>query len=169
MVTIEDDVEFLKLQDKAPNVKIYVLLCDNYDCTHHFTKNTTTWQVNMKHEWLLNLTCRVCNTTWSICCHCNKTKSKFLTTKQINMHRLTYHGNKRKKKIIDQIYLVKKKQKKTTESCAIILEETMTESETKFETIADDVQVTNENDYDSRNTLQENDKTGSLIVCIFSL
>ena len=50
MVTIEDDVEFKHLQEKAPNAKLYVLLCDNYDCTCHFTKNTTTWQVDIKYD-----------------------------------------------------------------------------------------------------------------------
>lgn len=141
MVKIEDDLEFKLLQEKAPSVKVFVLLCSNYDCTRHFTKNTTKWQDDMNHEWLLNLTCTVCNATWSICYHCNKTKTKFVNTKQINMHKLTYHGKKRKKNNIETINLVQKHQKTKTNSNIT-------------ETIADDKLSTNKNDNDSLITYQ---------------
>lgn len=168
MATIEEDVEFKILQEKAPNVKIYILLCDNYDCTHHFTKNTTTWEVDNKHEWLLNLTCKVCKSTWSICSHCCKTKTKFSTTKQINMHRLTYHGNKRKQKIINPTNLVTKKQKMTTKIIDIVPEVTMVVYEAKSINISDDVPVANENGNDSLTTLHEIDIIPSLIVCVLT-
>lgn len=95
MVTIDNDIMFKELQAKAPNAKLGVLLCDNHRCNHHFSTNTTIWNEDDKYPWLLNMSCTVCKSTWSTCWLCIKTKSKLINTKQINVHRLSYHNLKK--------------------------------------------------------------------------
>lgn len=100
MSTIDNDIKFKELQAKAPHAKLGVLLCDNHRCNHHFSMNTTIWNEDDNYPWLLNMSCTVCKSTWSTCWVCIKTKSKLINTKQINVHRLSYHnlkkmGNKR--------------------------------------------------------------------------
>jgi hypothetical protein len=131
MVTIDNDIKFKELQAKAPNAKLYVLLCDNHRCNNHFSKNTTIWNEDVTHPWLLNMSCTVCKSTWSTCFQCIKTKSKLVNTKQINVHRLSYHNVKKlsSKRPIETCVNILKKYKTTTDSEHVETTEKMVETE----------------------------------------
>ena len=106
MMNINDDLHnstfhnnvYQALKNRAKKAQSHVLTCNNNKCSKNFTINTTEWIDDKNENWLLNLSCSICNAKWSICSVCNNFKTKLIEKRQIDLHRNRYH----KKKIYNQ-------------------------------------------------------------------
>ena len=76
--------DYIKLRKLAPNAKGCVLTCSDNCCSNNYDTNTTQFvKCATEGEWLLNLSCKVCKSKWSICMTCPKFKTKLLKNRMI--------------------------------------------------------------------------------------
>jgi hypothetical protein len=66
-------------------------------------------------DWLMHLSCSVCNKTWAICTVCNKFKTKMTNNCMISIHRSTYHSKIKKRIKKGDININNSKKQKTNE------------------------------------------------------
>ena len=93
--------DFIRLRKLAPNAKCSVLTCSDNNCSNNYETNTTQFiKCATEGEWLLNLSCKVFKSKWSICMTCTKFKTKLLNNRMICLHRCSYHNiNSKKRKL----------------------------------------------------------------------
>lgn len=96
MSAIYVDDDFLKLRSIATYAPSAVLICNNHHCTNNYSKNTTKYEPSANDGWLYQLSCSVCFSKWYICIECKKFKKKLSTTRNIGIHRNTYHRNRKR-------------------------------------------------------------------------
>lgn len=80
-----------QLRNVAKFAKSYVLKCQNDDCD----EAKTQWYHDDKHDWLIHLKCTKCHGKWSICNKCVNFHIGLTTQRKINMHKNTYHNEKK--------------------------------------------------------------------------
>lgn len=83
------------LKEVAINVKRHLLLCCNANCTKQYTKSSTIWKNDCDYDWLLRLKCNQCKMKWAVCYKCSSCKTALLNTRQISLHKNSYHKQNR--------------------------------------------------------------------------